>query len=198
MWRRPTGILPGAEYGGLPAGRPVGLPSRRDDRADRGARPRLRLRRHGEHLARLQPLPSEWMLRLARGCRSRLLHMFGHWINQMDVIAASGKPAGVSTRASAGVDDCGRRRWKMAKKQFLGSGALKLKPAGAKTRRLLRIAVVINNSLDGPVVTLQVRAKKRRPLMRRRGDAERGNPVASRRAALRPSTPPQCAAWFAR
>src|ERR1700681_4934980 len=75
---------------------------------------------------------SEWMFGLARGCRACLLHMFGRGVDQVHSIAPSGEPACIRTRPPAGVDDRGWRLRQVAKNQFLRSGLLELKPAGAQ------------------------------------------------------------------
>src|ERR1700680_1819701 len=93
-----------------------------------------------------------WMVGLLRGCRPSLLHMPGHRIDQVDLIAAGSEPAGVSTRASTSVDDPGWSSRQMAENQFPGTGLFKLKPAGAKARGFVDVAVVTNNFADGIVV----------------------------------------------
>src|ERR1700687_4167983 len=62
----------------------------------------------------------KWMVGLLIGCRPRLLHVLEHRVDQLDLIAARSEPAGVSTRASTGVDDHGWSGRQMAENQFPG------------------------------------------------------------------------------
>jgi len=50
---------------------------------------------------------------LGRG-RARLFDMFGHRIDQVHPISASGKPAGVNAGSATGIDDVGWSGWQMA------------------------------------------------------------------------------------
>src|SRR5579859_5014972 len=84
----------------------------------------------------------------ARGLTG-LLHVLGHRINQVHLIAESGQPAGIHASPASGVDDGRRSRWQVAKNQFPSARLLELKPSTVKARGLVHLLVMLNNTRRG-------------------------------------------------
>ena len=73
----------------------------------------------------------QWMIRLRRRGRERLLHVPRHRIDEMHIVAASGEPARIPAGAAADVQHHPRRRRQEAPDQLLPVDAGELERPGA-------------------------------------------------------------------
>jgi hypothetical protein len=85
------------------------------------------------------------MLRLKRGRRLGLFHVFRDGIDQVNFISAGRKPARVRPRPAAHINNHGGSWWQVAQDQFPGARLFELKPPSSKARGFVSFGVVVND-----------------------------------------------------
>jgi hypothetical protein len=78
--------------------------------------------------------------------------MFGHRIDDVELVSKRCEPAGVRASSAAGIDHGGRRRRQMAQAQFLCACVFELKPPSTQARGFVGVFRVTNDFGDGIVV----------------------------------------------